>query len=78
MTYQRSNSKPLYRVGCSRIVGQDENGNDMLGNYREIGAVWPRKNGKDGAIMKLDIVPSEITTHNAVIFLMPPRDNQQA
>jgi len=63
--------KPLYRVGCARITGQDENGKDELGNYREIGAVWPRKNGKGGAIMQLDIVPAELATHQAVIFLQP-------
>lgn len=69
MTDQKQ--KPLYRVGCSRITGQDENGKDTLGHCREIGAVWPRRNGTGGAIMKLDIVPAEIANHQAVIFLMP-------
>ncbi len=76
MTDQKQ--RPLYRVGCARIIGKDAHGKDELGSYREIGAVWPRKNGEGGAIMKLDIVPAEIANHQAVIFLNPPKERTEA
>lgn len=60
--------KPLYRVGVSRITGQDNKGDDILGKCREVGAVWARKNGK-GAVLKFDILPAEISQGRAVIFL---------
>ncbi len=63
-----SNNKPSHRVSFSRIIGTDENGKDKLGSAREIGAVWPRENGK-GSILRLDHVPIELTTHQGVLFV---------
>lgn len=65
------NDPPLYRVSFARITGQDNQGNDKLGNAREIGAVWARKNGKAGGILSFDLIPIELTQRQGVIFLTP-------
>lgn len=63
-----SAKKPSHRVAFARIIGCDEQGNDQLGSAREIGAIWPRENGK-GAIMRLDHIPIELSQHQGVIFI---------
>jgi len=60
--------KPTHRIAFSRIIGTDENGNDKLGSAREIGAIWPRENGK-GGILRLDHIPVELTQHQGVLFV---------
>ncbi|MEM1154441.1 MAG: hypothetical protein AAGI44_09880 [Pseudomonadota bacterium] len=60
--------KPTHRVSFSRITGTDEQGRDILGSAREIGAIWPRDNGK-GGILRLDHLPLELTRHQGVIFV---------
>lgn len=60
---------PLYRVSFARITGQDDQGRDELTRPKEIGAVWPRRNGKTGGILQLDIIPMELTQREGVIFL---------
>ncbi len=62
---------PLYRVSFSRITGQDRNGQDELARPKEIGAIWPRKNGKAGGVLQLDIIPIELTHRQGVIFITP-------
>lgn len=65
-----SKKQPLYRVSfCSPTT--DENGNPKLSNAVEIGAVWARASDKQGAIMRLNVVPANIG--EGVIFLNPPR-----
>ena len=72
MTNTNTPQKPLYRVSFSRIKGQDDQGNDVLGKPKEIGAVWPRKSAdKQGAILDLDIIPTELINRQGVIFLVP-------
>ena len=72
MTTKNLNAqRPLYRVAFSRITGKDDNGQDILGKPREIGAVWPRKNGKSGALLTLDLIPTELVHRQGVIFLLP-------
>jgi hypothetical protein len=71
MSNQPKNPRPLYRVTFARITGQDEHGQDVLGRPKEIGAVWPRKHGKSGAILSLDLIPIELTQRQGVIFLVP-------
>lgn len=66
-----TNQKPLYRVSFSRITGKDDQGNDVLGRPKEIGAAWSRKGDKQGAIIQLDIVPTDLMNHNGVMFLVP-------
>lgn len=68
---QKTSTKPTHRVSFARITGQDDQGNDILGPAREIGAIWPRKNGKKGGIQKLDHIPVELTQHQGVIFALP-------
>ncbi len=63
-----TNKKPTHRVAFSRIIGADDQGNDKLGSAREIGAIWPRDNGK-GGILRLDHIPVELTQHQGVIFI---------
>lgn len=71
MTSQTKPTAPLFRVGFSRITGTDADGKSILSRSREIGAVWPRKSGKPGGILQLDIVPVELAQHKGVIFLTP-------
>lgn len=71
MSNRNETSLPLYRVSFSRITGQDDQGRDELARPKEIGAVWPRKNGKTGGIVQLDIIPVELTQRQGVIFLVP-------
>lgn len=71
-------ARPLYRVTFSRITGQDQTGQDILARPKEIGAVWPRKNGKVGGIIALDIIPIELTKREGVIFLVPLDGADQA
>lgn len=65
------NAKPLYRVTFARITGQDEDGRDQLAKPKEIGAVWPRKGDKKGAILNFDLIPVELAQRQGVIFLLP-------
>jgi len=65
------NEKPLYRVTFSRITGKDEKGNDILARPKEIGAAWARKGDKKGAIISLDIIPTDLVNRNGVLFLLP-------
>ena len=60
--------KPSHRISFARIIGTDEQGNDKLGAAREIGAIWPRENGK-GGILRLDHIPVELTQHQGVLFV---------
>lgn len=63
--------KPLYRVTFSRITGKDDNGRDILARPKEIGAVWNRKGDKKGAILNLDLIPTDLVNRNGVLFLVP-------
>lgn len=69
-----THDRPLYRVTFARITGQDREGQDILSRPKEIGAVWPRKNGKAGAILSLDLIPVELAQRQGVIFLVPLDD----
>jgi hypothetical protein len=68
-------NRPLFRVSFARKTGIDEKGNDILGAAREVGSVWPRRDG-NGGILRLDHIPIELTQHQGVIFLFPA-DNAQ-
>lgn len=70
-TSNSETTRPLFRVTFSRITGQDEAGRDILAKPKEIGAVWPRKNGKIGGIVALDIIPVELAQRQGVLFLVP-------
>lgn len=74
MTNRNHDNLPLFRVSFARITGQDRDGRDELSRPKEIGAVWPRKNGKQGGILQLDIIPIELTQRQGVIFLVPVED----
>ena len=65
------NEKPLYRVTFSRVTGKDGNGRDILARPKEIGAVWPRKGDKKGAVLALDLIPTDLVNRNGVLFLVP-------
>ena len=65
------NERPLYRVTFSRITGKDDKGNDILARPKEIGAAWSRKGDKKGAIVNLDIIPTDLVNRNGVLFLVP-------
>ena len=76
-TQQKRNDRPTFRVSFSRITGQDQEGNDVLARPKEIGAVWPRKNGKSGGILTLDLIPIELAQRQGVIFIVPVGDDDQ-
>lgn len=63
--------KPTDRVSFARITGTDQNGQDVLGPAREIGAIWPRKNGKKGGILRFDHIPAELVRDQGVLFITP-------
>ena len=69
--------RPLFRVTFSRITGQDQEGKDILSRPKEIGAAWPRKNGKAGALINLDLIPIELTQRQGVLFLVPVDEDDQ-
>ena len=71
-----STNKPTHRVSFARITGKDDQGRDVLGSTREIGAVWPRKNGK-GGVLRLDHIPVELTQHQGVLFLYPVEQSEE-
>jgi hypothetical protein len=70
----KTNEKPLYRVTFSRITGKDDKGNDVLARPKDIGAAWARKGDKLGAIISLDIIPTDLVNRNGVLFLVPVGD----
>lgn len=70
MTTKTTNDRPLFRVTFSRIE-TDETGKDIVMKPKEIGAVWPRKNGKQGGILALDLIPIELTQRKGVLFILP-------
>ena len=70
MTTKTTNERPLFRVTFSRIE-TDETGKDIVMKPKEIGAVWPRKNGKQGGILALDLIPIELTQRKGVLFILP-------
>ena len=71
--------RPMFRVSFARITGQDDDGKDILGHAKEIGAVWPRKNGKSGGIVSLDLIPIELTQRQGVLFLVAiPEEDERA
>ena len=72
-----TNERPLYRVTFSRVTGQDEHGNDVLARPKEIGAAWARKGDKKGAVISLDIIPTELINRNGVLFLVPVTRDEQ-
>jgi len=78
MSNRTETTLPLSRVSFSRITGQDNQGRDELARPKEIGAVWPRKNGKTGGIVQLDIIPIELTQRQGVIFLVPVDGDDQS
>lgn len=65
------NERPLYRLTFSRITGKDKDGQDILSRPREIGAAWARKGDKKGAILNLDLIPTDLVNRNGVLFLVP-------
>lgn len=68
MSTSKSNNKPIYRVSfCSPTT--DPDGNAKLSQATEIGAVFERRNGKQGAILRLRVVPQNLA--EGVIFLTP-------
>lgn len=69
--------RPMFRVTFARITGQDSDGSDILSRPKEIGAVWPRRNGKVGGILALDHIPVELSQRKGVIFLVPATRDEE-
>lgn len=61
---------PSHQVSFARITGRDDDGRDVLGPARQIGAIWPRA-GKDGdGILRLDHIPEELRSQGGgVVFV---------
>lgn len=77
MKQKTQTERPMYRVAFSRITGTDRNGRDELARPKEIGVIRPRKNGKAGGILQLDIIPVEMAQRQGVIFLVPVDERDQ-
>ena len=45
---------------CARITSRDRNGREILGNFREIGAVWAPNPEKKWYPVALDLTPQEL------------------
>lgn len=63
-----SNNKPTHRVSFARITRLDSKSEEKVGSAREIGAIWPRENGK-GSILRFDHIPVELTRHEGILFI---------
>lgn len=64
-------TRPTHRISFCARLGVTEEGADRLGPPREIGAVWPRKNGKQGGVIRFDHTPVE----QGVYFVVPLTDD---
>lgn len=65
----KSKVRPTHQVSFARITGRDEDGREIVGQARQIGAIWPRA-GKDGdGILRLDHMPEELRAGGGVIFV---------
>jgi hypothetical protein len=69
MTTQSNKNYPAYRLCFSTKSGVDQNGNDILSFPVEIGAAFTRKETSKGHILKLHMVPQELS--QGVLFLVP-------
>lgn len=47
----------------------------ILARPKEIGAAWARKGDKKGAIVNLDLIPTDLVNRNGVLFLVPVDSN---
>lgn len=67
---EKAKVRPSHQVSFARITGRDEDGRDVLGPARQIGAIWPRA-GKDGeGILRLDHMPEEMRAEGGgVVFI---------
>ena len=74
MATRTKTERPLFRVTFSSVK-TDKDGNEIVGKPREIGAAWPRRNGKKGAILSLDLFPVDFA--KGVIFLLPVDQNDE-
>ena len=63
--------RPSFRVMCARITGRDRSGKEILGNFREIGAVWAPNPDKKWYPVVLDLTPQELANGEARLFLAP-------
>jgi hypothetical protein len=70
MSEERKKNGPSHQVSFARITGRDDDGKDVLGPARQIGAIWPRA-GKDGdGILRLDHIPEELRSQGGgVVFI---------
>lgn len=78
MTQTSNPQRPLYRVSFSRITGKDQNGHNILTRPREIGAIWARKGDKQGGILDLDVIPTEMVDRKGVLFVVPVTERKEA
>lgn len=68
--------QPLFRVFFHSAT-TDSEGQPTLSQGTEIGAVWPRKGGKEGAIMRLNLVPENLA-QGAVLLYPPKRKDERS
>jgi hypothetical protein len=71
MTTTNQKSRPTHRISFCARIGAGEDGRERLGPPREVGAVWPRRNGKQGGVIRFDHTPRE----SGVYFIVPLADD---
>jgi hypothetical protein len=64
-------TRPTHRISFCTRLGLDAEGVERLGPPREVGAVWPRRNGKQGGVIRFDHTPRE----SGVYFIVPLADD---
>jgi hypothetical protein len=69
-------NRPIARIAFARIIGKDKDG-DVLGSAQPFGAIWERKNGKKGGILRFDHIPIELTQHQGVVFVSFADDDEE-
>jgi hypothetical protein len=70
MSEERKKNGPSHQVSFARITGRDDDGKDVLGPARQIGAIWPRANKDGEGILRLDHIPEELRSQGGgVVFV---------
>jgi hypothetical protein len=55
---EQEKNHPSHRISFSAFE-RDREGNNKLGNAREIGAIWPRRDKEGEGILRFDHTPKE-------------------
>lgn len=66
----REKTYPTHTVSFARIVGKDDDGKDVLGPARQVGAIWPRVGKEGDGIQRFDHIPEEMRSHGGGVLFV--------